>query len=388
MTDFQDYLGWYHMLGMTIEVKALGARLVAALRGVPPGYEIPLFPAGGSSFTMQGGPFAGATIYFEHDPAGAVSAMRAGPWTLGRVNPEALDDLPQVQRLLAPPFELTPEKQARFAALWQQARVHASGDWIDYDLPEPLHEFVQYLTAQDEVIFHGSNNQEIETFQPVRKSVELNDESGRGNIQGVYGTHDGLWAMFFAVVDRPRLKGSIRNGVLYFQNQAGETRPVYNFSINQEQLAERPYTRGALYLLPRMTFRRLELLPGVPANEWASEAPVRPIAKLRLEPADFPFLEQIDGHDDGALIRLNEISHAIRQAAVAAELEGDRFAVSLPAEAEVAAQLEEYANGQRLVMPAARFEIQLEGGEVTLVVTSLPPAMQQVLAEAYAELLG
>jgi hypothetical protein len=39
-------------------------------------------------------------------------------------------------------------------------------------------------------------------------------------------------------------------------------------------------------------------------------------------------------------------------------------------------------------MPAARFEIQLEGGEVTLVVTSLPPAMQQVLAEAYAELLG
>ncbi len=46
--------------------------------------------------------------------------------------------------------------------------------------------------------------------------------------------------MFFAVVDRSRLRGSIRNGVVYLQNEAGEALAVYNFSLNQDQLAKRP----------------------------------------------------------------------------------------------------------------------------------------------------
>ena len=33
----------------------------------------------------------------------------------------------------------------------------------------------------------------------------------------------------------------------------------------------------------------------------ASPAPVTPLAKLTVRPADFPFLRQILGHDDGVI---------------------------------------------------------------------------------------
>jgi hypothetical protein len=36
------------------------------------------------------------------------------------------------------------------------------------------------------------------------------------------------------------LQGSIRNGVTHLRNEAGEALAVYNFSLNQDQLAKRP----------------------------------------------------------------------------------------------------------------------------------------------------
>jgi len=234
------------------------------------------------------------------------------------------------------------------------------------------------------VIFHGSNNPDIETFVPIRKSVELRDETGRGNLQAVYGTHDGLWSMFFAIVDRPNLRGSIRNGVMYFHNREGEPLAVYNFSINQDQLSEKPWREGTLYFLPRDTFVRLRLIENVYANEWASEQEVKPIAKLHLQPEDFPFLEQIGGHDDGELMRLGALSKAIRAAARSASLEDDRFTVTLPGDIE---GLEEYVKLQRVFTPAAQFSITSADDEMILQITSLPPAVRQVIRNDYKDLL-
>jgi hypothetical protein len=246
---------------------------------------------------------------------------------------------------------------------------------------------VQFVTAQDIFIFHGSNNTEITTFEPVRKSMELRDATGRGNLQAVYGTHDGLWAMFFAIVDRARLKGSIRNGVTYFHNRAGERLSAYNFSINQDYLDQHPYTDGALYLLPRQTFVRLRLTEQAYANEWASEQPVRPHAKLRVGPQDFPFLDQISGHDDSQLVRAGAIGDDIRAAATAASLEGDRFEVTLPPDAPVVEQLNEYVSSQQEIVPSAQFEVVRTANAVRLVITSLPPAVQQLIKDDYGDLL-
>jgi hypothetical protein len=107
---------------------------------------------------------------------------------------------------------------------------------------------------------------------------------------------------------------------MYFQNEAGEQIPIYNFSINQEQLDERPFTSGALYFLPRDTFTRLHLTPESYANEWAS-------------------------------------------------------------------QLDEYVELQRVMMPAAQFQVESVGQDIKLIVTSLPPAVRQMLAAQYQDIL-
>ncbi len=387
MKEFHPYFGLYYFMGLVLDVQSDGDQLVASMPGVPVGYEVMLEPLDTDLFRTVGGPIDGSPILFARDPEGEVTSMKVGTFDLPKINPERLASLPVIERLLPPEFVLTSEKQTHFETLLETSLRAADGSWIDYDLPYPKHEFGQYVTAQDQIIFHGSNKTDIDEFQPIRKSMELRDETGRGNVQGVYGTHDGLWAMFFAIVDRQRLHGSIRNGVMYFENRAGEQISVYNFSINQEQLDEEPYIEGALYLLPRKTFTRLQLTPESYANEWASEQPVKPFAKLHLQPEDFPFLKQISGHDDTELIRLNTMSREIWEAAVAATRDGDRFEVTLPPNAAVIADLDEYIHLQRVMMPTAQFELHELAGMITLEITSLPPAVQDMLKNQYQDLL-
>ena len=118
--------------------------------------------------------------------------------------------------------------------------------------------------------------------------------------------------MFFAVVDRSRLEGSIRNGVMRYTKPTGEAIDVYNFSIHYEMLPLRPYKAGMLYLLPRERFERLPFYPGgPPSSEWVCRKPLRPLARLPLDPEDFPFLDDIGGHDDGMLIEFQRLNDEV-----------------------------------------------------------------------------
>jgi len=388
MHERQHYFGFYYFMGILLAIKEVQGQLVATMPGIPEGFEVVLTWLEEDSFRMQGGPLDRSTVTFTRNAAGMVVGLNAGPFKLAKIGEETLATLSITPYLPAPELNLTPAKRASFEALLQSCLARGDGDWIAYDLPYPKYEFVQYVSQQDIVIFHGSNNLEISRFEPMRTSMELNDESGRGNMHAIYGTHEGLWSMFFGIVDRPRLRGSIRNGVQYFQNRQGQTLSVYSFSINQEQLDERPYTTGALYFLPRETFVRLKLTEESYANEWASEKPLQPYAKLLIEPEDFPFLEQIGGHDDGELLQLQRLSEAIQAAAIAATMAGDRIEISLPATAAQLAQLREYVALQERLMPAAKFEIKEGDDLLTLVITALPPAVQQLFQKSYVTLLS
>jgi hypothetical protein len=89
--------------------------------------------------------------------------------------------------------------------------------------------------------------------------------------------------------------------------------PYYVFSVSQAVLPNQPWRTGTVYLLPRdsfipqpsMTFGSYE----VQIAQLASLAPVQPLAKLTVTPADFPFLMQICGHDDQ---RLQEYATALQ----------------------------------------------------------------------------
>lgn len=385
----EKMLGYYTMMEFVLEIVEQNGRLLAAVPGVPPGYEIILEPqADQSSWIMHGGPMDGAPISFEVGEDDAVTHLKAGHFNLEKVTSAVLAEMNVTERLLAPEVAWTAEKTAAFQTLLKAVAEQANGSWIDYQLPHPKHEFVQFAMARDLFIFHGSNKREIAEFAPTRNSVELNDETGRGNLQAVYGTHDGLWAMFFAIVDRSRLKGSIRNGVIYFHDASGQRLPVYNFSINRDLLAERPYTAGALYFLPRESFTRLEMTPGVFANEWASTTAVRPLARLALDPEDFPFLERMGGHDDGPMLRLGTLERQIQAAAVSAESSEDRFWVNLSAEAEIVEHLVEYRTLLGDLMPGIELTVSESAAKVQLAFAKVPPAVQEMLRKRYSDFLN
>jgi hypothetical protein len=362
--------------------------LKASIPYVPAGYEIILYHVEDDRFHMQGGPADGSTCEFVSDEHGTVTGLKIGNFfELAKISPEKAADLPVTRRLTAPAVSYDPEKQAAFQSLLDSIHAHSNGGRVDYTLPYPKHEFVQFVMAQDIIIFHGSNNRAIEEFTPVRASAELYDRHGRGNLAAVYGTHDGLWAMFFAVVHREKLRGSIRNGVMYVHHQTGEQLAVYNFSINQEQLPEKPWTGGALYFLPRERFERQMLTENSYANEWACHTPVKPLARLDLEPDDFPFLDEIDGHDDSFSLQSENLADTVRAAAIKASLQGARFTVCLPNQPELAEAISKLIEIQEVIIPTAQFSLKESPGELEMTIENLPPAYQQMYRNRYQDLL-
>lgn len=139
----------------------------------------------------------------------------------------------------------------------------------------------------------------IAEFEP-RQS---NDIEEFGNRRAVYAASDGLWAMYFAIVDRDRYVTSLFNACYRLgptpDGPFGE--PRYFFSVNEDALGHVPWRAGTVYLLPADGFA--EQPPMRLADEWvrpqqvARATPVRPAARLSVEPADFPLLASVHGHD-------------------------------------------------------------------------------------------
>lgn len=183
---------------------------------------------------------------------------------------------------------------------------------IEFTLPYPKWQFLCYLADHHDIALHGSGNANIALFEP-RQSNDLNEF---GNQKAIYAASDGLWAMFFAVVDRDRV-ASITNACVRLADQAGTVHgPYYVFSVSQSALPAQPWRTGTVYLLPRRTFTtQLPLAFGpyeVHIAQLASFEPVQPLAKLTITPEDFPFLLQIRGHDDA---RLQEYATALQTGA-------------------------------------------------------------------------
>ena len=368
-------LGHFGFMEMVVELVEREGKLLICWPGLPAGYEIKLRPTDQPDcYQVVGGPVHGAIAELPKDDNGQIEAIQAGGFTLVRCEaPVAGQNLAGL-RHVAPPQAPDVSRDAAFAALWQQLATVADGAEINYSLPYPKYQFLRFLEEQGTVIFHGSGDGDIAEFVPRRDSIELNDSSGRGNKLAIYGTHDAIWPLFFAVIDRRKLQGSIRNGVDYFLNDAGEQLAAYHFSINQEQLADRPYRSGMLYILPRQTFVRLEHGPGIYANEWASETAVKPIAKLRIQPEDFPFLEQIAGHDDSALLESARLQRQVLGAVAAAWQPGDSLVMELNWDETLSGVMMPFMAAQRAMMPTASFTLAFAAGSGPITLSIAGPA--------------
>ena len=183
---------------------------------------------------------------------------------------------------------------------------------IEFSLPWPKWQFLCHVADHHNIALHGSGDPHIALFEP-RQANDLNEF---GNQKAIYAASDGLWAMFFAIVDRARVM-SITNACVRLSDEMGQIHgPYYVFSVSQSALVSQPWRTGTIYLLPRATFAVQPPLPfgnnEVHIAQLASTAPVEPLAKLTITPADFPFLTQIRGHDDE---RLQEYATALQTGA-------------------------------------------------------------------------
>lgn len=365
--------GHWSGMGTSLSVVDRAGELVVVFPDVPAGFEPRLAPDG-DGWRVVGGPFHDVPVTID----GGTLVM-GGVFRLEAADaPAGLEPGHGLTAPDPPPHELVPT----LAGLWETARGLDGGV---LDLPDGVaaHHLVQWLVERDELIFHGSNRRDIDEFLPRRTSTELHDVGGRGNLGAVYGTHDGLWSMFFAVVDRGSLRGSIRNGVSRFDAPDGRHVDVYHFSVSSVSLPDRPFTDGALYLLPRDTFTRIPFYPGGPPSpEWASTEPVRPIARILLEPADFPFLDDVGGHDDGPLLEFEALNTTVLAGAISAERVDGGFRFTTTAERPDVERWTELATSffpdvDRLISDEEPVEVTITG----------PPAIEHVLQQRLAGLL-
>jgi len=198
-----------------------------------------------------------------------------------------------------PNLALDAGTRADFERLYAAAVAPGTGDRIVYDLATPKWQFLVYLADEQGLLLHGSGNGDIAEFEP-RQS---NDSNPFGAQRAVYAAADGLWPMYFAILDREHYPMHLINGAMQVAVGDGPlSEPLYFFSISQDARAQAPWRDGFVYLLPAAGFMRMppmqldDLVVHVP--QAANLSPVKPLAQLAIRPADFPFLDQIRGHDD------------------------------------------------------------------------------------------
>lgn len=214
--------------------------------------------------------------------------------------------------LTRPTLELDEATRLAFDELLKTAQGNVP---LNYTLAAPKWQFLCYAAEQHGLAMHGSGDAHIVEFEP-RQSNDLNEF---GNRQAVYAAADGIWAMFFAIVDREQYTDmTIANACIRLAHAAEGwvSEPRYVFSVSEKLLGQAPWREGVVYLLPRASFETQASMPFGPYEvriaQLASLVPVTPLARLSISPSDFPFLAQIRGHDDA---RLAEYAQALNTGA-------------------------------------------------------------------------
>lgn len=187
-----------------------------------------------------------------------------------------------------PPVVTDSAARIAFEELIASAR---EGDGIiDADgCPYPLHQLLTYLVSERDFLLHGSNDPDLRELEP-RPARDLGTE-----LQAVVACDDGIWPLFYAVVNRERVEAMFTN-CLHVGRPPG-VRRFYMFAIVADPAAEETWARGVVYALPRDGFRHEW------GNEWVSEHRVQPHLRIPVAPADFPLRESVVGLSDAAELR-------------------------------------------------------------------------------------
>jgi hypothetical protein len=164
---------------------------------------------------------------------------------------------------------------------------------VDYHLPYPKVDFLNYICDWRGYVAHGSPLQDFITLQPLRLTQ---DSSKFGNRRQIFCSPDGTWALWFAVLDKSKIRVT-ENGCVRLGHGPGRIK-YYHFDLPAENKSEPPFADGMVYIANPADFpehRPFPVLDWLDAEieEWGSAEPVIPLAKLPVTPADFPYLDKV-----------------------------------------------------------------------------------------------
>ncbi len=164
---------------------------------------------------------------------------------------------------------------------------------ISYNLSYPKAEFLNYICDWRGFVVHGSSLPDLETLEPVRKSRDSNEF---GNRQQIFCSPDANWAMWFEILDKAKYNltrnGSVRIG-------RGQNRvKYYHFELSKENKENNPFAEGMIYITRAQDFPDKRPYPILDwfdgeIEEGGSTNPVSPLAKIRVSPRDFPYLDKV-----------------------------------------------------------------------------------------------
>jgi hypothetical protein len=387
LPERREPVGRWSEGGRLIEVVRRDGELVVVVPDVPEQYAPRLHgsdadPAG--PLVMLGGPYHGLTVEtVQRD--GVDHLLIGGVVTLPPWRAPAGGAL--IRGLPAWPDQIDADTERRYANLLGTVRG-AGGAVVQPPADVALGSWVGWLTDQDAVLFHGSADGGIDVLHPRRTSYEFDDQAQRGNRAAVYATDDGWWAMWFSVIHRARLRGSMRNGVETFVDPHRRRLRVYHFSVDYRVLPSRPFHDGWLYVVPRDTFEQLPVMPGgPPSHEWCSRQPVTPLARLPVRPADFPFLDRVSSHDDGDLYRFDELTEMVRERVAGGTRTPDGVALRVRWDDRLAGIREEYLDLGHRIMPEITRSFHHDADGVDWLYLGSSGALVLMLQNRYANLM-
>ncbi|MGL4612254.1 MAG: hypothetical protein ACRCYY_21665 [Trueperaceae bacterium] len=158
-----------------------------------------------------------------------------------------------------------------------------------------------WLTEEKELLVHGSSSPDIALFEP--RAPDAKDENDFSLQKALYASSEGIWPMFYAILDRANYRFNFMNSAVSFKLSHGWSEPHYFFPISKPAFQHKPWHEGSIYILPKDGFvlEPYNQVAGgftVQDPHWANFSAVKPLAKLfKVKPEDFPFLQQIRGHD-------------------------------------------------------------------------------------------
>jgi hypothetical protein len=224
------------------------------------------------------------------------------------------DDLAQIrahfplEECLPPPdLQVSAEAAAAFDGLFERTLARGPAEAVDYTLPYPKYLFLEHLAQTRGLMLHGSTLDNLEELRPVRLS---RDSREFGDQDAIYATQDPLWVLFFAVLNRDILHGQIMNGAIQLRGADGSLLRRYFYCLDAASVRSNPWKAGAVYLLTGEGFEPDPGLSGVRVGSyelicthWIRRSAMVPLARLPVEPGDFPFAYRVWGYDEKVLER-------------------------------------------------------------------------------------